>query len=86
MIITYMARAQGRKKDLQQDEIVSVSNRCRARDLDTASVILDFQTQQVIKSSVGDQIAPRDWQRIRDYYYQFYSRLIDDLESAQHAQ
>lgn len=84
LVVTYMARAARSRAGLQQDEIVTVSNRLRPRDIDTASVILDFQTQQVIKSSVGTQSAPRDWQRIRDYYHQHYAAVIDDLERVHH--
>ena len=80
MIITYMSRAQGRSREMQQDEIVGAVTRIKPRDLSTASVILDFKTRAVIKSSVGDQVAPKDWQKIRDYYYQHYQDLIDDLE------
>jgi hypothetical protein len=65
---------------MQQDEIVGAVTRIKPRDLSTASVILDFKTRAVIKSSVGDQVAPKDWQKIRDYYYQHYQDLIDDLE------
>lgn len=81
MIITYVQRAD-RRKQMRQDEQVEVAKRLKPRDLSTGSVILDFRTQQVLKSSVGDQVAPRDFQRIRDYYYQHYRDLIDDLESA----
>jgi ribosomal protein L22 len=84
MIITYMARIQRRDKKIQQDEIVQVAKRIRPRDLDSASVILDFQTRSVLKSSVGDQIAPRDFQRIRDYYHRHYPDVIDQLENAYH--
>ena len=80
MIITYMSRAQGRSREMQQDEIVGAVTRIKPRDLSTASVILDFKTRAVIKSSVGDQVAPKDWQKIRDYYHQHYQDLIDDLE------
>jgi len=80
MIITYWARSQGRDRPLQQDEVVQVSRRVRSRDLDSASVILDFVQKSVIKSSVGDQIAPKDFQRTRDYYYQHYPNIIDQLE------
>jgi len=82
MIITYMTRAQGRGQKTQQDELVQVAKRVRPRDLDSASVILDFDTRSVLKSSVGDQIAPRDFQRIRDYYHQHYPDVIDQLENA----
>jgi hypothetical protein len=80
MIITYMARAQGRSRKMQQDEVVEVAKRLRTKDIDFGSVILDFQTRAVLKSSVGDQVAPRDFQKIRDYYYQHYRDIIDQLE------
>ena len=81
MIVTYVQRAD-RRKQMRQDEQVEVAKRLKPRDVATGSVILDFRTQQVLKSSVGDQVAPRDFQRIRDYYYQHYRDLIDDLEAA----
>jgi hypothetical protein len=82
MIITYMTRARDRGQKTQQDEVVEVVKRVRPRDLDSASVILDFASRSVLKSSVGDQIAPRDFQRIRDYYHQHYADIIDQLEKA----
>jgi hypothetical protein len=80
LIITYVQRADRRNK-FRQDEQVEVARRVKPQDLATGSVILDFRTQQVIKSSVGDQVAPKDFQKIRDYYYQHYKDLIDDLEA-----
>jgi hypothetical protein len=82
MIVTYLRRAAGRHREPQQDEVVSAAQRLRNRDLDQGSVILDFRDRQVIKASVGDQTAPRDFQRIRDYYYQHYRDFIDELERA----
>jgi len=84
-IVTYMRRAARRGQQPQQDELVSVSRSLKPRDISEGSVILDFRQRQVIKASVGDQIAPRDFQRIRDYYYQHYSELIDQIESQYHA-
>ena len=80
MIITYMRRAVGRRQEPQQDELVAVAKRLRPRDISEGSVILDFRARQVVKASVGDQTAPRDFQRIRDYYYQHYREVIDQLE------
>ena len=82
MIITYMRRARGRRQEPQQDELVAVAKRLRPRDISEGSVILDFRARQVVKASVGDQTAPRDFQRIRDYYYQHYPEVIDQLEQA----
>ena len=87
MIITYIQRsvrrgiAARREAQPQQDEMVEVSKRLKDRDISQGSVILDFARRQVIKASVGDQTAPRDFQRIRDYYYQHYKDLIDQLEN-----
>lgn len=81
MIITYMRRATARRQEPQQDEIVAVSKRLKPRDISEGSVILDFQNRTVVKASVGDQTAPRDFQRIRDYYYQHYRDVINQLES-----
>lgn len=82
MIITYVQRAARRGAQPQQDELVQVARHLKNRDLDQGSVILDFRARSVLKSSVGDQIAPRDFQRIRDYYHQHYGDLIDQLEAA----
>ena len=82
IIITYMQRAIGRQQEPQQDELVAVSKRLKPRDISEGSVILDFRAREVVKASVGDQTAPRDFQRIRDYYYQHYPEVIDQLEQA----
>lgn len=64
------------------DEVVSLSRRTKIKDLQTCSVILDFQKQQVVKCSIGQQIGVRDWKTVRDYYHQHYAEIIDELESA----
>lgn len=75
LIITYVKRPNG-----QMDELVAVGQRVKPKDLSMASVILDFKNRLVLKSSVGDQVAPRDFQRIRDFYHQHYSDVIAELE------
>ena len=81
MIVTYLQR-RNRRGEIRQDEQVEISKRLKPRDIQQGSVILDFYARTVLKSSVGDQIAPRDFQRIRDYYYQHYKDTIDQLEAA----
>jgi hypothetical protein len=76
-LVTYMKKPDGR-----MDELVSVSQRCRPRDLTEASVILDFRDKAVLKSSLRGTTIPRDWQRIRDYYHLHYAKVIDQLESS----
>jgi len=75
LIVQYYKRPSG-----QLDEVVSVVQRIKTRDLQSAAVILDFQTQSVVKCSMDGVVVPKDWQRIRDFYHQHYSRIIDDLE------
>ena len=75
LIINYYRRPNG-----QMDEVVAVSRRARPRDLQSAAIILDFATRTVVKCSMDGVVAPKDWQRIRDYFYQHYAQIIDDLE------
>jgi hypothetical protein len=79
-IVTYV-----KKPDGQMDELIEIGNRVRSRDTQMASVILDFKQKSVLKSSLGDTVIPREWQRIRDFYYQHYERVIDQLEKAHNA-
>ena len=65
----------------QMDEVVSVSKKIKLRDSQSSAVILDFKTRQVIQASMDGVTVPKDWNRIRDFYHQHYSRLIEDLEA-----
>ena len=75
LIVNYYGKPSG-----QMDEVISVSKHVRIRDIQSAAVILDFQTNSVIKCSMAGTVVPKDWQRIRDFYHQHYSQVIDDLE------
>ena len=75
LIINYYRKPSG-----QMDEVVSLARRTRMRDIQSAAVILDFQTQTVVKCSMDGVVVPKDWHRIRDFYHQHYSQVIDDLE------
>lgn len=61
------------------DEVMTVSKRVRTRDLQSASVILDFKNLRVEKASLDGTVVDRDWNRIMNYYYQFYKSTIDRL-------
>lgn len=76
LIITYYKKATG-----QMDEVVSIAKNLKPRDHQSASVILDFKTQRVEKCSLDGVVVPRDWDRIRDFYYQHYNKIIDELET-----
>lgn len=79
-IVTYIKRPNG-----ATDELTALARRLRTQDVDCASVILDFQQCAVVKASLGDKSAPRDWTRIRDFYHQHYKDIIDQLEARHHA-
>jgi uncharacterized membrane protein len=75
LIITYYKKSNG-----QYDESVAVTNRLKTFDLATASVVLDFKNQTVVKCSMNGVTVPKNWQKIRDFYHQHYARYIDQLE------
>ena len=75
LIINYYRKPSG-----QMDEVVTVARRTRMRDIQSAAVILDFQTRSVVKCSMDGVVVPKDWNRIRDFYHQHYSQVIVDLE------
>ena len=75
LIINYYRKPTG-----QMDEVVSLAKRTRSRDIQSAAVILDFKTRTVVKCSMDGVVVPKDWQRIRDFYHQHYSQVIEDLE------
>lgn len=74
LILTYYYQANGKI-----DEGMTVSNNIKTKDWQTASVILDFKEQKVVKASMKDQAIPKDWDRIVGYYYQFYSSIMERL-------
>jgi hypothetical protein len=74
LTLTYYTKADGKI-----DEAMAVSKNIRARDLQTASVILDFKKLQVIKCSMNGVQVPRDWDRIVTYYHQHYASTIERL-------
>lgn len=74
LIITYIKRPNG-----QMDESTQVAMRVKTRDLQMASVILDFKTLSVVKCSLNGATVPRDWDRIVNYYYQHYKAVIERL-------
>lgn len=76
LIVNYYRRANG-----QMDEVVSVAKSTKTRDIQSASVILDFKKRSVVKCSMDGIVVPKDWNRIRDFYHRYYARIIDDLET-----
>lgn len=73
-IVTYITRPDGKV-----DEATEVSKKVRTRDIQSASVILDFKTCSVVKSSMGGVVVPRDFQKIVSFYHQHYPSIIERL-------
>jgi hypothetical protein len=77
LVIRYLRKPNG-----QMDELVEATKRLRMRDHSYAAVILDFQQRRVEKAHLDGVTVPRDFDRIRDFYYQHYQKLIEQLEAA----
>jgi hypothetical protein len=74
LIITYYKKANG-----QIDETTAVSRNLKMRDHQTASVIIDFKKLQVIKANLNGIQAPKDFNKIVEYYMQHYENIIRRL-------
>ena len=74
LLITYVTRPKG-----NIDEVMSVSKNVRSRDLQTCNVILDFKRLEVIKATMDGTTIPKDFNRVVEYYYQYYQSTIDRL-------
>ena len=73
-LITYYKQPNG-----QMDEVAGVATRVKRRDLASANVILDFQTQSVLKCSMSGTTIPKDWEKIVAFYYEHYSATFERL-------
>ena len=74
LILTYYAKADGK-----MDESMSVSSSLKARDMQMASVILDFKKLEVIKAHLNGTTVPKDFHKIVQYYMQHYENIIKRL-------
>jgi hypothetical protein len=74
LILTYYKKADGKI-----DEVMAVAKSLKKRDLQTANVILDFKALDVLKCSMGGVQVPRDFNRIVEYYMQYYKSTIERL-------
>jgi hypothetical protein len=74
LILTYYTKPSG-----QIDEVMAVAKSLKARDHQTANVILDFKTLSVLKCSMSGVTVPRDFNRIVEYYHQHYESTISRL-------
>lgn len=67
------------KPDGKIDEAMTVTTKIKTRDWQTVNVILDFKELKVLKCSVGDVTAVKDWDRVVSTYYEHYSNIIERL-------
>ena len=74
LMLTYFYQANGKI-----DEGMTVTTRVRTKDWQTASVILDFKEQKVLKASMNNTTIPKDWDRIVGYYYPYYPAIMERL-------
>jgi hypothetical protein len=74
LILTYYKKANG-----QIDEAIAVAKNLKTRDIQTASVIIDFKKLEIVKASMGGEQVPRDFDRIVKYYMQHYESTITRL-------
>jgi len=74
LLLTYYTQANGKI-----DEAMTVANKIRRKDWQTANVILDFKEQKVLAARMHDTSIPKDWDRIVGYYYQFYTQIMERL-------
>jgi uncharacterized protein YfaA (DUF2138 family) len=61
------------------DEVMAVAKNVKTRDLQTCNVVLDFKKLEVIKATMDGVTVPKDFDRVVEYYYQYYQSTIDRL-------
>lgn len=74
LILTYYTKPDGKI-----DESMEVTRSLKKRDIQCASVILDFKKLQVVKASMGGVNVPPDFNRITKYYMEHYENIIKRL-------
>ena len=69
-----------RKPGGQIDEMVAVSKKMKASDLQTCNVIIDYGTKKVEKWIIEGKKVDTDFEKMNEYYKQVYPKLIMQLE------
>jgi hypothetical protein len=75
LLITLLTKPNG-----QVDEQVAISKRVRTSDNQLCNFIIDYSDKKVLKSVVGGKKIDTDFERINEYYKQFYPDIISNLE------
>lgn len=75
LLITFMRKPGG-----QIDEMVAVSKKIKASDLQTCNVIIDYGNKKVEKCIIEGKKVDTDFEKMNEYYKQVYPNLISQLE------
>jgi hypothetical protein len=67
------------KPDGKIDEAMIVANKVRTKDWQTVNVILDFKELKVLKCSVGNTVATKNWDHVVSTYYEHYPNIFERL-------
>tara|TARA_R110000868_G_scaffold372824_1_gene636660 strand:+ start:981 stop:1268 length:288 start_codon:yes stop_codon:yes gene_type:complete len=74
LILKYYTKPNGKI-----DESMTVAKNLKPRDLQEASIILDFKLQKVEKCNMNGNPVPKVWDTVVSYYYQHYTSIIERL-------
>lgn len=77
LLLRYLRRPNGK-----MDEEMTVAKHLRLKDHQCSAVILDFKTGKVVQASLEGRTVPKDFDRIVQYYHQYYASTIDSLLQA----
>lgn len=69
-----------RKPGGQIDEMIAVSKKVKASDIQTCNVIIDYGKKKVEKCVIEGSKVDTDFEKMNEYYKQVYPNLIEQLE------
>lgn len=74
LLITYYRRPDGKI-----DENLTVANKVKNSEWQTASMIMDFKEQKILKATADGTTLPKDWERIVGYFYLHYPSTLERM-------
>ena len=78
-IATYYSKPTGKV-----NESVKVDTKVRMKDLQCASVIIDYKDRKIVKSNFEEELGPdmkHDFDTINNFYKEHHPRIISQLEA-----
>ena len=73
-----------RKPNGKINESVKVDSKVRMKDLQSASIIIDYKERKIVKSNFEEELGPdaqHDFDTINNFYKTHYAQLIAKLEA-----